>query len=261
MRSFLLALTGLISVTLAQGGSFTFTDPFPGSSCANESCDVVGPRENFDIEKIVANIGGSGQVSSFLIYTNWGGNNNLDPYVFNGSTLYLGDLLFTVGGVLKYGIALTGHGDSVNPGAYTGGQTLTQGRLYRIDELAQGILSSNQVMGSNPPSIFRQNVPVWLNQTGGSLTALGSAGTVSAQNLGMGFDPRFIITVNITLPDSVLPDFEAGVWGLSFASATCANDIIEGRTTAEQEPIPEPGTLTLLGAGLAALGVAHRRRR
>jgi hypothetical protein len=71
---------------------------------------------------------------------------------------------------------------------------------------------------------------------------------------------------NILDPDSTIID-ELAIYidltqipqlgdGLSFHwTMTCANDVIEGNV-----PVPEPGTMVLLGAGLLGLGIYSRRR-
>ena len=50
-----------------------------------------------------------------------------------------------------------------------------------------------------------------------------------------------------TPPDTVTPNLGPPVLDASFATGTA-------------DPIPGPGTLLLLGAGLAGLAVRHRRR-
>jgi hypothetical protein len=70
--------------------------------------------------------------------------------------------------------------------------------------------------------------------------------------LGVIFDSSSIARVRITAGNAALgPNDGSGV------DVAALDDFIYAEPTA----IPEPATLTLLGMGLTAIGVAHRRRR
>lgn len=58
------------------------------------------------------------------------------------------------------------------------------------------------------------------------------------------------------VPGSVHPDANHDVMAVRFASATCANDVLEGLVK-----VPEPGPSFLIGAGLLSLGLIRRRLR
>jgi hypothetical protein len=256
MKNLTLAIAALVFGQLALADPVTFQDPYPGSSCANPSCDVIGSNALFDIDKIIFQ-GITGNQAKFDIYTSFLGGASLTPTSFGGSILYLGDLLFTQGTGIVYGVALTAHAGSGNNGAVSGGIALTQGGLYAVNN-SFGILSSNQVMGTTN-NIYRQNKPVWLFDNGESSVSQLGTGSVSVSTLN-NVATSLLITVLIPTNNSFGTFLNDGDWGLSFASATCANDILEGRYTEGQEPIPEPSTYLLMSAGLIGLGLLRRRR-
>jgi len=256
MRS--ITITTLIAMTIsatAFSSSFGVSDPFTGSSCANTTCDVIGATQTYDIQKgTFSTTGTSGQ---FDIFTNFA-NSTLTPFSDgNGANLYIGDLLFTVNGVVKYGVALTTHSETGNPGAATGGTNVVAGTLYQVLSVANGVETSTQAMGSST-DIYRPNTNVWLRNYSGALSSL-AAGTVSVIANGNGsttgalYDIR--VGFNNDLTTGFVNDFSAANFGVSFASAICANDIMTGTNT------PEPVTMGLIGAGLVGMGLLRRFKK
>lgn len=244
----------LLSACLTWGAPITITDPFPGNSCSNSSCDVIGDPLKFDIQKAVLDT----SADTFTLYFNFGnGNSNINSFNIGGPTLYAGDLLFAVNGTFEYGIALQSHAGSGNSGGVSTGSTVTAGHLYQINNTANGLLTSNQVMGTTG-SIYRTGVDVWLHNYNGALTDLAS-GSVNVVGGGNGNpNPEFVVTLSFpNLPSGFLSDFNSGNTSISFASATCANDIITGNIPG----VPEPATMALMGGGLLALGVIRRKTR
>ena len=88
----------------------------------------------------------------------------------------------------------------------------------------------------------RQNQPVAIIDS--LLAQLTPIGTVYFDGL---IDDQF--NTKYTFTD---PLFVGDVWGFSWTQ-TCGNDII-------QNPVPEPGTMMLLGAGLLGLAICGKRR-
>jgi hypothetical protein len=235
MQPKLLLTLGLALSGLAFGGTITFTDPFPGTACGNPAtCDVVGDANLFDIQKVVANINGPGSTSTFNIFTNYNnGATGLGAFTIAGSTLNIGDLLITVNGSIKYGIALTAH------------DSLAAGSLYQV----ASTYTSNDKMEPTANG-YRQNVDVWIKTISGSAL---SAGSVNVSPGGAG-NAQLNIQLSFLTPTGFFNDL-SNTWGIQFSSATCANDVITGSTTGTEplNPVPESGTLAMLGAGLIAL--------
>jgi len=214
---------GCASVQTAHALPVTFTDPYGGQNNPGSSNgDVIGDLGRFDIESLTfTQLSASGVTAGIRFNYNFG-DATLTPYNFYGATLQVGDLLLSVGGTYRYGVALISH------------DGLVAGKLYSI----LGTRSSDDYLGSSGLT-YRYNTPVRMNPTGAVM--IGD-GTVSTQNIG-GYE--LLSTFNFTPGGSFLIDLQSSGIGVQFASAICANDILTS--------MPEPSTWFLFVTGLAGL--------
>ena len=219
---------GCVSVQIAYALPITVTDPYGGQNNPGSSNgDVIGALGGFDIESLTfTQLGASGVTAGIRFNYNFG-DASLAPYTFAGNTIQVGDLLFSVGGAYRYGVALVSH------------DGLLAGKLYSI----LGALSSDDYLGSSGLT-YRFNTEVRMNPTGA--VVIGD-GTVSTSNIG-GYE--VLSNLNFTPSASFLTDLSSGL-GVEFASAICANDIAQGYIDAPS--VPEPSTWLLFVTGLAGL--------
>ncbi len=245
----ILLLTLLLSPFAAAG---IINDPFPGLKYPTGGYDVIGERTDFDIQSLA--ITSDTQFAYFDIRFNFR-NAALDPYQFNNVRLDAGDLLFEMNGAYLFGIPLRDHAGSPNPGGLAGG-TVTAGQLYSVND-ATGVMTARQALGTTSGLFYRFDEVVWLRNTGGSLTALGSPGSVSINALGDGLtNAEYSVLVTAPLDAGFVAAMQSGDLRVHFSSATCANDILEGPV-----PAPEPVTFALAGFALLAAGVLKRKAR
>lgn len=230
----------LIILTLSLSASawalpvlpLTFNDPI----AANDPTDVIGDPAKFDIYSLKFNsYAPATNTLQIDIRFNYGGGTALSAFNVGGGfpNLNVGDLLLRTS-TTTYAFVL---------GAHNG---LNAGSLYQVT----GTQTAAEVLGS-PSGNYRPNSAVWGNGAGASLI---SAGSMNVNSVG-GLDNQLLATLNIVLNNTVFNDLNNG-FDFSFASATCGNDLIEGRVS----DIPEPGTWAMLGAGLIGLGFLRRKR-
>lgn len=157
-----------------------------------------------------------------------------NPY---GSEPYSGDDSSN-GEQWEYALVMDNH----NPGSSTSG-TLS---LYKITDRSQIILSHD-----NPGYIFRNGQEVQLDTSASGLPSSIATGTWLIDRGSSASDSDDFLRFKVDY------DFNAdsGILGFHYASATCANDVIEGSA-----PVPEPATMMLFGVGLIGLAVVGRKK-
>jgi hypothetical protein len=233
------AHAGIIKDPFAQsqagGCNYSFIAPF-------SSCDVIGDPALYDIQSAKVELGAaSGEVT---LNFNYGGGITLAPFT-DGIPLSVGDLFFynpqDPAAAFIYGIPLYDHGGFKAGNVYHVGGATT---LLTADDLIH-----------NTGYYYRRTQQVWLGGTAGA----GTPGSISVLQIGNGTTSAlYAAKLSFDLPSG----FAAAVisnkhTGISFASAYCGNDVLQGAV----ETAPEPAPLMLAGLGLTVIAVLSRQRR
>lgn len=221
----------------AGGCNYSFTPPY-------SSCDVIGDPALYDIQKATVEI--ADNWATVTIYFNYGGGITLQPFT-DGIQLSVGDLFFYAPsdpGTYLYGVPLSSHGGFIADDLYQVGGDTT---LLTADDIID-----------NTGYYYRRDQDVWLGGSGSPET-IGLP--VQVVDYGNGVtNALYAATLEFPVPAGFTTSvIQNGQIGISFASAYCGNDIIEGTLDAA----PEPGMLPLMAAGVAMLagfGALRRKR-
>jgi hypothetical protein len=219
-----------------------FNSPYDGQNPGNASDQdgVIGANGQFDLQSVAfTNL----STTNFTVQIDFNydyGDTTLSPFKIDGITLSAGDLLFSSGNQ-NWGVALDSH---------TG---FTQGDLYSVTSFS----TAKTVLGNPQGASYRPNDDVWMDENGGQI--LAGLGTSTTKSIG---GDEVQTTLSFTPSAGLISALESGNLTFQFSSATCSNDYITGKLTADViSTVPEPTGFVLLGSGLIALSVIPRLRR
>lgn len=219
----------------AHAWPIVISDPYGGNHNPAVTCcsgDVIGALGGFDVRSLTFSTVSAAAIAGTIRFNYNFGDATLADYAFDpahpsGSTMRVGDLLFSKGGTYAYGMPLVNH------------DGLLAGNLYQIS----AVMTSNQ-FGLNPARyVWRFGAPVRIDTAGASL--LG-AGTATTANLGF---YEVATSFEFAPGGAFYSDFTGGSLSARFASAICGNDVVEGQIPA----VPEPPSGALLAVGAALL--------
>jgi hypothetical protein len=228
MKKVILFMNFFLILLLSTQISFSYTinDPIP-DRIGNWAFEIYG----IDVLKTPTNL-------TISLYTNYpqGG------FTVGSWRTFAGDLAIDADndGTFEYGFALTDH--PVNPTGVLNPMAVTAGSLYQVDSW----YVSDDYAPSFGGYIYNKDQIVTIQD--GSLVGT----TIFWGWVGLPGGPDWRIDVNLD------PSLFSGLGeeiGLYWASATCANDYVEGSV-----PVPEPTTMLLLGSGLLGLAVCLRKK-
>ena len=239
MKSLLIVAATVMFSAVLGATPITISDPYAGSnpSGANNG-DVIGSLSRFDIDMITFTSIDNLEVQMEVLFNYNDGDASLSPINmgYGVPTLRVGDILFSTGSGVTYGIALRDH------------DSLIAGHLYQLT----GAQTAHQVLnwGSTSSTNYRPNEFVWMDPTGA--TDIGT-GTVLTSVLD---HSEVVSKISFKPSAGFLTDLGAGM-NVQFAVATCGNDIVKGNV--QFSAVPEPATFFLLGSALLGLGVMRLR--
>jgi hypothetical protein len=228
MKKMLLVLSAFMVVCLAASGALAYT--------INDAVgDAIGITqfESYGIDVLNYTPGQNSGSISFKLYTNYpqegvtvGSWKTTPADLFIKETYYGKDYLWAIPLVSRTGF--------------------DAGTMYAV-----GSYAISDDFDPSPGSFnYNHNVPVQITTIGNNYGWTSFGGGSSAWN-GVGSNPNWAVNV---VTGGLYQDDPHGVYCLTWGTATCANDVVQGC-------VPIPGAILLLGGGLVRLAAYARRRQ
>jgi len=252
-----LGFTCLLAASPVSAATWTIQDDYVGGGYTSDSpyrqngADVISTHSEinlFDIDNMIVNIDSKGNVS-VTITTDY--KNNIA-----GFHTQFGDLFISTDGWYPEGTDPY-KTDTINT---TGTDwefvfDTDTGNFYKTSDGA--FMLSQDFFSDKPDSWYRKEQLVQIDPD--ALDTLVST-PLTTGTFDMGTDEagnNVLVYYGFNLADMGLDLTEAH--DLAFRwTMTCANDVIEG--SVDWKPVPEPGTMLLLGLGLVGLGAIGKKK-
>ena len=243
-----------------SAGNFVFMDQFNVPACAIPppannpgftNCDVIGAQTDFDIQKTVISFNRNSTVID--IYQNYrnsaAGSNELGSFAIGAGNFGASDIFFGNGSSILYGIAMS------NQNGFQAGS------LYAVGGGVTARTAASVLNLPSPPWYYRTTRKVLLGGVApaqslgtGSLAVSTTGGNGTTTGAEFRLNLQLGQTASAVIFDAATAN--GGFLDVYFQSATCGNDVLDGRIAT-----PEPSAFMMMGTVVLALGVAVRRRR
>ncbi len=248
-----------------NAGAYTIDDKYYGGTPTdNKSRDLIGDKNYYDISGM--DVSFSGKTMTVDVFSTffsqlgskkiWSDRTKLgDLFVSttgwnpkgNSVNHYSPDKYGNTGTNWNYAVVLDNHVPSVK------GDTTRSGNvsLYALTD-------GNVILSSAPNGATYRKGQMVQFAPGKNVQPLAT-GTWEISDMGGTAYDKLSFVFDSTILYANTP-IGTNDWGLHWA-ATCANDVIEGKTPIPSAPVPEPSTIVLTAMGLLGTGYYLRKRR